>query len=192
MSPRKIVLYILPFSPLSERCISRRFYVPPLGFASRTFFVIGDSVELPKQLDLGYARRFHFGQFFGTFQCRKITHECYQSMLKQTWGGGGANHLCVSFTLPDILPLGCAWHTFCSLPRSVLHIPFGTFLHIPSECISCTFLSPPLEVCFTYLFVPSPRGVFHVPFCPLPSGCASGWTWYHICSSRLTSLVSDA
>ena len=38
--------------------------------------IFGDSVELPKRLDLG------FYNFFGTLQCRKVIHKCCTSMLK--------------------------------------------------------------------------------------------------------------
>ena len=33
--------------------------------------------------------------FFSTFQCRKVTHECYASILKRSWGGGGTWKNCI-------------------------------------------------------------------------------------------------
>ena len=57
------------------------------------------------------------------------------------------------------LPLGYVSHTLLSLP---LGYASRTFLSLPSGYASHTFLSPPLGVCFTYLFLPSPRGVLQV------------------------------
>ena len=69
---------------LTDGVLDKRWSVCLLHSHRRTF--------LSKQLYCGYIQMFSdFEQIFWHFsvQCRKVTmHQCYASMLKQTWGGG--------------------------------------------------------------------------------------------------------